>query len=62
MRRPCDRFPANDLAYAMEYFVVNSYMIYHDLHDVPYERDPRVKRLLGAPIARIRIDESGVHK
>ena len=39
-----DRFPANDIAYAMEYFVVNSYMIYHDLHDVPYEKDPRVKR------------------
>jgi hypothetical protein len=39
-----DRFPATDIAYAMEYFVVNSYMIYHDLHDIPYEKDPRVKR------------------
>jgi hypothetical protein len=39
-----DRFPAHDLAYAMEYLIVNSYMVYHDLHDVPYEKDPRVKR------------------
>jgi hypothetical protein len=39
-----DGFPANDLAYAMEYLIVNGYMIYHDLHDVPYEKDPRVKR------------------
>ena len=39
-----DRFPANDLAYAMEYLIVNSYMVYHDLHDVPYEKDSRVKR------------------
>ena len=39
-----DGFPPNELAYAMEYFVVNSYMIVHDLHDVPYEKDPRAKR------------------
>jgi hypothetical protein len=39
-----DGFPANDLAYAFEYFVVNSYMTYHDLHDVDYNKDPRVKR------------------
>ncbi len=39
-----DGFPANDLAYAMEYFIVNMYLTYHDLHDVPYEKDPRVKR------------------
>ncbi len=39
-----DGFPANDLAYAFEYFVVNSYMTYHDLHDVDYDKDPRVKR------------------
>ena len=39
-----DGFPSNDLAYAFEYFVVNSYLTYHDLHDVPYEKDPRVKR------------------
>jgi hypothetical protein len=38
-----DGFPANDLAYAFEYFVVNTYMTYHHLHDVPYEKDPRVK-------------------
>lgn len=39
-----DGFPSNDLAYAFEYFVVNSYLTYHDLHDVPYDKDPRVKR------------------
>ncbi|HYP07070.1 MAG TPA: DUF6683 family protein [Bryobacteraceae bacterium] len=39
-----DGFPANDLAYALNYFVVNTYMTVHDLHDVPYEKDPRVKR------------------
>jgi hypothetical protein len=39
-----DGFPANDLAYAFEYFVVNSYMTYHDLHNVDYDKDPRVKR------------------
>jgi hypothetical protein len=39
-----DGFPANDLAYAFEYFIVNSYMTYHDLHDVAYDKDPRVKR------------------
>lgn len=39
-----DGFPANDLAYAFNYFVVNSYMTYHDLHDVEYSKDPRVKK------------------
>ena len=39
-----DGFPPHDLAYALEYFVVNSYMTYHDLHDVEYAKDPRVKR------------------
>ncbi|BDC51486.1 hypothetical protein F183_A38020 [Bryobacterales bacterium F-183] len=39
-----DRFPANDLAYAMTYFVVNSYMTVHDLHRVDYEYDPWAKR------------------
>jgi hypothetical protein len=39
-----DGFPANDLAYAFEYFVVNNYNIYHDLVEVPYEKDPRAKR------------------
>jgi hypothetical protein len=39
-----DGFPANDLAYAFEYFVVNNYQIFHDLVDVPYEKDPRAKR------------------
>ncbi|MCC7054554.1 MAG: hypothetical protein IT355_14890 [Gemmatimonadaceae bacterium] len=39
-----DRFPANDLAYAFEYFVVNNWQIYHDLVDVPYEKDPRARR------------------
>lgn len=39
-----DGFPANDLAFAFQYFVVNSYLTYHDLHDVEYSKDPRVKR------------------
>lgn len=39
-----DGFPANDLAYAFEYFVVNNYMIYHDLYDLPAEKDPRARR------------------
>lgn len=49
-----DGFPSNDLAYAFEYFVVNSYMTYHDLHDVAYEKDPRVKRGTD-PLDRLRI-------
>lgn len=39
-----DGFPANDLAYAFEYFVVNNYQIYHDLVNVEYEKDPRARR------------------
>jgi hypothetical protein len=35
-----DGFPANDLAYAFEYFVVNNYHISRDLLDVPPDRDP----------------------
>jgi hypothetical protein len=39
-----DGFPANDLAYAFEYFVVNNYQIYHDLVELPADKDPRAKR------------------
>jgi hypothetical protein len=39
-----DGFPAHDLAYALNYFVVNTYMTYHNLHDVEYSKDPRVKK------------------
>ncbi|HEY0460716.1 MAG TPA: DUF6683 family protein [Pyrinomonadaceae bacterium] len=39
-----DGFPANDLAYAFEYFVVNNYQIYHDLIELPADKDPRAKR------------------
>jgi hypothetical protein len=39
-----DGFPSDDIAYALEYFVVNTYMTVHDLHDVEYEKDPRVRR------------------
>ncbi len=39
-----DGFPSNDLAYAFEYFVVNNYQIYHDLVDLPADKDPRAKR------------------
>jgi hypothetical protein len=49
-----DGFPSNDLAYAFEYFVVNSYLTYHDLHDVAYEKDPRVKRSAD-PLERLQL-------
>jgi hypothetical protein len=39
-----DGFPANDLAYAFEYFVVNNYQLYHDLIDLPADKDPRARR------------------
>ena len=39
-----DGFPANDLAYAFEYFVVNNYQIYHDLVELPADKDPRARR------------------
>lgn len=39
-----DGFPATDLAYAFEYFVVNNYSIYRDLIDLPIDKDPRVKQ------------------
>lgn len=39
-----DGFPANEVAYAFQYFVVNNYQIYHDLIDVPAELDPRARR------------------
>jgi hypothetical protein len=38
------RFPANDLAFAFTYFVVNNWHMYHDLVNVPYEKDPRARR------------------
>lgn len=38
-----DGFPANDLAYAYQYFVTNSYLVYHDLIDVPPDRDPYLR-------------------
>jgi hypothetical protein len=39
-----DGFPANDLAYAFEYFVVNNYQIVYDLVDLPPDKDPRVNK------------------
>ena len=38
-----DGFPPHDIAYALEYFLVNSYMTWHNLHDVPPAKDPRIK-------------------
>lgn len=35
-----DGFPSTDLAYAYTYFVVNHYLVAHDLIDVPIDRDP----------------------
>jgi hypothetical protein len=40
-----DGFPANDLAYGFEYFVVNNYQIYNDLFELPIEKDPRARRV-----------------
>jgi hypothetical protein len=40
-----DGFPANDLAYGFEYFVVNNYQIYNDLYELPLEKDPRARRV-----------------
>lgn len=39
-----DGFPANDLAYAFEYFVVNNWQVYHDLVELPLDKDPRARR------------------
>lgn len=49
-----DGFPANDLAYAFEYFVVNNYQIYHDLVELPADKDPRARRAKDG-FERIRI-------
>ena len=49
-----DGFPANDPACALEYFVVNTYMTYHDLHDVPYDKDPRIERSAD-PLERLQL-------
>jgi hypothetical protein len=49
-----DGFPPHDLAYALEYYVVNTYMTYHDLHEVPYEKDPRIKRS-SDPLERLQL-------
>jgi hypothetical protein len=49
-----DGFPANDLAYAFEYFVVNNYQIYHDLVELPADKDPRARRAKDG-LERIRI-------
>lgn len=46
-----DGFPANDLAYAFEYFVVNNYQVYHYLLDV--YGDPEIARI-GDPLARLQ--------
>lgn len=39
-----DGFPADDLAYAYQYFVVNNYQLVHDLVDLPSEQDPRLRQ------------------
>lgn len=46
-----DGFPANDLAYAFEYFVVNNYQAYNHLVD-PYA-DPEIAQMTD-PLARIQ--------
>ena len=49
-----DGFPANDLAYAFEYFVVNNYQIYHDLVELAADKDPQARRAKDG-FERIRI-------
>lgn len=46
-----DGFPANDLAYAFEYFVVNNYQVYHNLLDII--ADPAIARI-DDPLARLQ--------
>lgn len=46
-----DGFPANDLAYAFEYFVVNNYQVYHYLLDI--NSDPDIART-DDPLARLQ--------
>ena len=38
------RYPASDVAFALVYFITNSYEIYYDLKKVPREKDPWAKR------------------
>lgn len=38
------RYPANDVAFALVYFITNNYEIYYDLYPVPLEKDPWAKR------------------
>lgn len=38
------KYPANDVAFALIYFINNNYEIYYDLVDVPIEKDPWAKR------------------
>jgi hypothetical protein len=38
------KYPANDVAFALEYFISNNYEIYYDLVTVPVEKDPWAKR------------------
>jgi hypothetical protein len=46
-----DGFPANDLAYALEYFVVNNYQVYHHLLDI--HADPTIAAI-DDPLARLQ--------
>jgi len=38
------KYPANDVAFALLYFISNNYEIYYDLITVPVDKDPWVKR------------------
>jgi hypothetical protein len=39
-----DGFPANDLAYAYQYFVVNNYNVYHNIVPMPTDLDPDLRK------------------
>jgi hypothetical protein len=55
-----DKFPPDELAYAMEYLLVNSYMTFHDLHDLPWEKDPRAKRGRGTDRLQILAEKKAL--
>ncbi len=38
------KYPANDVAFALLYFISNTYEVYYDLTTVPVEKDPWAKR------------------
>ena len=57
-----DGFPANDLAYAMEYFVVNNYHVYHNLVGSPNGVTMGQERAIYGQFQRILGANAGIRK